>query len=282
MSINTRPMILALAALAAAPTLAPAGPSAHDLVIRVLDAYESRLADIETVTITQTMMGMESQLRMEKTVVDGHATLMTTGMSFQGRAMPMPEGAEKRSWATPFASQRALADHATLDGSETVNGHACHVVVVEDLGSVDFMQPPAMEQAGEVEMKSGRFLVDEKDLVIRRMELSGEMQDPEGAAQPITLTMTFDDYREVGGYLHPFHTTMSATGVMEAEGADMDPEEMAANLAQAKEQMATMPESMKGMMKAQIERLEAMLEGGGMTMEVIVSDVAVNEAASSQ
>ena len=277
MKTRTRPAILAILAVALAPALASAGSSAHDIVIRALDAHEARLAKVETVTITQSIMGMESVVVMEKEVVDGHAVLVPRRTTMRGMEMPIGEDGKDHAWAAPFGNQRELADLAKLEGEEKVDGHACHVLVVEDFGDLDFMQPPGPPQ-GDMDMRieRGRFLVGKDDLLMRRMEMSGQAKKPDGTMSPVTMTMTFADYRETNGYMHPYHTTMSMTGMMEASGNEMDADELAESLAEMKEQMASMPESMQGMIQSQIDRLEGMLEGGGMTMEIVVQSIEVS------
>ncbi len=65
------------------------------------------------------------------------------------------------------------------------------------------------------------------------------------------------------------------------EAADIDREELQAQLTEIRAQMASMPESqramMEGMVSAQIEQLEGMLGGeGAMEMTMTVKEIKVN------
>jgi len=265
-------LILGLATLAAAASPSMAS-SAKDLVNAALDAHEARLANVSTVRITQSMMGMEMTVELEKVTRDGRTTLVNRSTSLGGRQMPTGSGDE--SWATPFGGERAVADHAKLAGKEDVNGTSCHVIEVDDLSALDLAPPPGPPDQGEIVPESGTFYLGTDDQLLHRMTYHATAIGPDGSKSPVTMTMTFDDYRETKGYLHPWSITMVTEGVMNAMGEDVDREELEAGLAQLKSQMQSMPEAMRPTMQAQIDRLEGMLGDGGMEMEIVVTNVEV-------
>jgi len=94
------------------------------------------------------------------------------------------------------------------------------------------------------------------------------------------MEMSLEDYREAEGYLHPFVTRTVMEGMMEA--ADLDEAEIRAQLDQMRAQLENIPQAQRamveGMLGAQIERLEKMLEGdGAMEMTITVKDIKVNQ-----
>lgn len=258
-------------------TLAAAAPvwatSAKELVNDALDAHEARLANVSTVRITQSMMGMEMTVELEKVTKDGRTTLVNRSMKMGGREMPNGGGDE--SWSTPFGGERAVADHAKLAGKEDVNGTSCHVIEIDDLSALDIGPPPGPPDQGEIVPESGTFYLGTDDKLLHRMTYHATATGPDGSKSPVTMTMTFDDYRETRGYLHPWSITMVTEGVMNAMDEDIDREELEAGLAELKAQMQNMPEGMRPMLQTQIDRLEGMLGGGGMEMQIVVTKVEV-------
>ena len=86
------------------------------------------------------------------------------------------------------------------------------------------------------------------------------------------------NYREVGGYLHPFHTSISWQGLTDLGGGGMDPDALEEQLAEMEKRLDDMPVAQRDMMerilKPQIERLRDML--GGAPIEIVVTRLDVN------
>jgi hypothetical protein len=260
--------------LATVGLAAPAwATSAKDLVNEALDAHEARLANVQTVRIAQSMMGMEMTVELEKVTRDGHTTLVNRSTMVGGQKMPSGNGDE--SWASPFGGKRAVAEHAKLAGKEDVNGTSCHVIEVDDLAALDLAPPPGPPDQGEIVPERGIFYLGTDDKLLHRMIYHATATGPDGSKEPMTMTMTFDDYRETEGYLHPWSITMVTEGVMNAMDEDVDREELEQGLTELKAQMGSMPEGMRPMLQSQIDRLEGMLGGGGMEMQVTVTKVEV-------
>jgi hypothetical protein len=192
--------------------------------------------------------------------------------------MPVPQDAESGDWSNPF--QEGWAERARLVGEEEVDGRMTKVLIIDDFSELEL---PGLPGAGEgdedVEPKAIRFWMDDDDLLMRKMELEAEARAEDGSLSPVLISMVLEDYREVGGYIHPFVMRANTKGMMEA--ADVDPEEMRAQLAQLRQQLADMPEAQRamveGMLQGQIDMLEEMLGGEeGMEMTVTVTDLKVN------
>ncbi|MEZ5064967.1 MAG: hypothetical protein R3B81_09535 [bacterium] len=248
-----------LALLHATPALAA---DAQKIFEKALAEYEGRLASIQNVTIVQETMGMETTTRLEKKMVDGHPVLV---------AADGPEGVNPGSFYTKL---QQFAERAKLRGSEKVDGNACHVLTIDHLEDVSF----DAEGSEDFEPGSGTFYVDEKDYVLRRVEMTGTAK-MNGNARPVTMDMHLQDYRNVKGWLQPFQTTMKLAG----EGGQDSPEiaQMKEAMAQMKEELAKMPpeqrEMMEKMMASRMPNLEQMAEGDGLTVTVTVKEVRVNE-----
>lgn len=261
MSNRFHPVLTACALVAA--TVAPvSAETPQEIFESALARYEKRVASIETLTIVQDVMGMESTTRLRKEMVDGRPELVSDG---DGRAGDL--GSMYRNFGS-------LAENATLEGSEEIDGNACWAVHVTELGE---MSVPA-EGSDDFEAKDGTFYVDKKQLVVRRVLMNGvATSDGEGA--PVTMTLNMKDYREVDGWLHPFRTEVSVAGVGGAETAEMA--EMREGMAKMKEELAKMPadqrQMMEQMMKERMPDLEKMVESGNLQITVTVKEVRVNE-----
>ena len=127
--------------------------------------------------------------------------------------------------------------------------------------------------------KSFRYSMVEDGFLLRQVEMDGEALQDDGTFAPVHMTMFMEDYREVDGYVHPFVTRVITEGVLEA--ADVDREELQAQIAEMRAQMDNIPEGMRGMINSQIEQMEEMLGGdGAMEMTITVKELKVNAGGS--
>jgi hypothetical protein len=272
-----RAAVLALVVLAALPVVANA-QNAAEWMSRAMAAQAERLAGVENVTIVQDMMGMEMTMYMEKRDADGTPILIPVSVTMAGMTNPIPQDMAQADWSNPF--QQEWVDRTRLVGTEQLDGHTVRVFAIDDFSGLELPGvPQGAEGAKDFRPTSFRYSLDEKELVMRKVEMEGEALQEDGSRSPVRLTMFMEDYREVDGYLHPFVTRTTTEGVLEA--ADIDREELQAQLEGMRAQLDNMPEAQRamveGMLKPQIEQLEGMLGGGGaMEMTITVKNLEVN------
>jgi hypothetical protein len=265
---------LLLAFVSPPPLAAQTGP---DLMRRAAAAHEERLSGVENVTIVQDMMGMETTVYMERQEVGGTPTLVPVETRVSGMTVQVPE-MQNSQWSAAF--QDEWIERTRAEGTEVVDGRTLQVLVIDDFGELYRMRmtgPGAQEM--EVITRRIRYLLDPSDLVLRRMTMEGEVERADGRRVPFETDMHMDDYREIDGYLHPFVTRMRSSGMMAV--MDVDQEEMRAQLAQMRERWEGMPENQRGMMggmiREQMERMEAMLgDDGSVEMVTTVRELRVN------
>jgi len=272
-----RTMVLAVAVLAALPALVYA-QNAADLMRRAVAAQSERLAGVNNLTIVQDMMGMEMTMYMEKRDAGGTPVLIPVSVSVGGMTNPIPQDLAQADWSNPF--QEEWVERTRLVGTEQVDGRTLRVFLIDDFSGLELPElPGGAEGTAEFRPRSFQYSLDEEDLVMRKLEMEGDALQEDGSLSPVHMTMFMEDYREVDGYLHPFVTRVITEGVLEA--ANVDQEELGAQLEQMREQLANMPEAqramMEGMMGAQIEQMEAALGGeGGVEMTMTVKEIKLN------
>lgn len=263
LSLSVRSISLLVAGVLFGATTAFA-ESAQEIVTTALEKYEQRLANVQTVSITQNVMGIEVETNLAKETVDGHATLVPTG-----------DGAPGTDPGAFLAQMQEMAEAAKLIGKEKVGGVECWVLEMDDMKAFDAGPQPG---GGDFDARRGRFWIDRKDYLMRKMMMEGDATNG-GQTTPITMEMTLRDYRDTEGFLWPFSTDMVVRGI----GSGMSEEERAEAkkaLAEMEAQMAEMPESqrkmMESMMGGQKQKLEQMIESGEMKMTVQVTRLSVN------
>ena len=257
-----------LAALAVLAISAPAAAQdAKQVLQEAMEHYEQRMADVDNFTVVQDVMGYEMTNYFEKRIVDGHPVFVMKDMT----------GDEMEDMGMLYSQFMEIADHATIEGTETVDGKACYAVHVADMSVVDW-DPQMGEEDADFRPKSGTFYIDRDDSLLRKMVIDAEAER-EGRTVPVAMEMMLQDYREVDGFIHPFLTQMKISGF---EGG-MSEEEMAEareSLEEIKKQMEEMDAAqrkmMESMMKGQIERLEEMVESGEINFTIKVKELRVN------
>jgi hypothetical protein len=255
--------------------------SASDIMRRAVEAQEERLAGVENVTLVQEVMGMETSMYMEKRDMGGTSVLFPVSVSMGGMTQAVPQDAGQADWASPF--QEAWIERARLVGQEELDGRQVQVLTIDDFSGLELPSvPSSTEGSGSLRPISIRFWMDTDDYLTRKVSAELEGTGSDGEPTTVHMEMFLEDYREVDGYIHPFVTRTVMEGMMEA--ADLDRDEVRAQLDQMRAQLESMPEAqramMEGMMGSQIERLEGMLEGdGSMEMTITVKEIRVNSGA---
>ncbi len=259
---------MALAALAAAPVALPA-QSAQEVLETALERHEQRMEGVRDYTVVQEIMGFESTTYFERVERDGHVFFVPRQQAGSEAARRAPEN--------PYAALTEMAERATLEGTEQVDGEACHVVTVTDLEGTDFYESAG---AGE-QFRPDRatFLVDTDDYLIRGMRMEGTATT-DGQTRDFSLDARFRDYREVEGVVHPFRVEVSVEG-MGGQMSEADRRQARRSLEQMRQQMENMSDEQRQMMERmmgdQMERIEGMLASGAMDFTATVREIRVNQ-----
>jgi hypothetical protein len=264
-----------LISLAAASLLAPAPAltqSAEQILSTALTQHEARMRGIENYTLVQEVMGIETTVYFEREMVDGRPMYRSRVVSAGGQGVPVGGG-----WESPYEGFAEFASRARYQGTETVDGHRTHALVVEDFRGLP--GAPMPEDAQDFDIRQATLYLDASNHVLRRMVMEGTAT-VEGRARPITMQARFEDYREVDGLLHPFRTVMTTAGLAAPDVSAADMAEARRSLAQLERQMEGMPaaqrEMMERMIRPQMKQLENLLAGEGLEFAIEVREVRVN------
>jgi hypothetical protein len=258
--------------LALAPERAEA-QTAREILARALEANTNRLAAVENLTVRQDVMGMSFTTYMVKEMVDGYPVLRPREVG----DLDM----EDETWellGNPRELYGRSAEHWTLEGRGSVEGRATWRLSIEG-ADIPGMDDDLWEDDDAI-FEPGRMILelDQERLVPLRIEIEGLQGTETGGTIPMNVVMTFSDYREVRGYLHPFLTVMEM-----AMGEGADPAELAEareSWAEFQRQMEQMPPEQRRMMEEmmgdQIRMFEGMVSGDPVRSEIRVTELLVN------
>lgn len=238
---------------------------------------------------------MDPQAMMASGALSGAASAGMSMLAGQGmRALTGLMSGGDQELEDAFSVLRQLQGRARLEGTETVNGRESWVLVVVDPSGIEL-------GGGDFAPSSLTLYLDREELLPRGGVMAGEME-VQGERRPVTVQLTVDDYREVGGMLHPFRTEVAFEGLGPIMSEE-EREELRENLEEAREsmermreqreqmekQMAQLPPAQREMMEQQMEampamqeqalqQMEAMTEGGSFErMTMTVTELRVNE-----
>jgi len=261
-----------------------AAQSASDILDRALERYEQRAEGIDDYTVVQSMEGdltgmpgaADQNLMttyFEKTMVDGHPVFVTRNAALDSLAQMQGAGASR----SPAETLRLMKEHASLEGSDAVEGHACWELRVSDAAALARLQEVGGGSA--MKLQALGMCLDKEEYVPRRLTMNGEMSG-NGQTRPVTMTSIMSDYRDVQGLLHPFKTQVTMSGMASSSMSPEEREKTRTQLEEAKAKMAEMPEAQRAMMEkmmgGQLEKMEKMLADGALTLTFVVQDVKVN------
>lgn len=246
-----------------------------DIMDRMIQKYSNSLSGIETMMVVTKMEGLietdepDTTYYRKVTLQDGLQTMQEVSSS---RDTP---SADYHSFQQNYD---AIVDNSTYEGIETIDGRSAHVLLVDDIsalyqGAVSGMEETAVGQEGEA--MRGRLYIDANDYLLLRM--SFDMQFSEEYTG--TYDMNFKDYRDVNGMPYSFLAEMVIDGISEQFSAE-DLAEARRGIQDARQQI----ENSSGMQRRILERtlsgtinrLERMLEDGGMTMRLVTLSVETN------
>ena len=268
------PAIGLLVALCAPPASAQ---TASEIVDRMLEAYEESAESVENYTVVQDVMGFQSELYFEKEMQEGHPVFQLRNSSTDGFAADLDEDL---GYTDVYAAAPELKEHARYGGTEQMDGAEVHVLVIDDLAALGLAQTSAPEDT-EFHPRNGRIYVDAETWLPRRMEFVGDLDTGDRLVE-VTSTIDLQDYRDEDGLLLPYRTVVRMDGL----AAAIDPE-MRAELEELRRQLEELPAEQRAMVEemfaGRMEQMEALLDGedGGMTVEMNVLEVHVNEGPPS-
>jgi hypothetical protein len=283
--VTTLPHPASLLLACVLPSLPAALPlhaqSGADLVLQASALHVERLTGVENLTLTQEIMGIETVAYMEKREVDGMPTLVTVSMRAGGMAVPVDEGAAAMSVSGSVPAE--WAQRTRLVGRDQVDGRPVHVLSIDDFTGLTVPGPPAGESGGgDFHPSSMRFTLDTETLLMRSMDMVGELRREGAPPTPVEMHIEAGDYREVEGYWHPFRTRMVTRGAL--AGAGTDSAEMRAQVAEMRSRLEGMPPEQRAMVESmvlpQIERFEAML-GDDDSVEVVATVIGLRVNAGA-
>ena len=260
-------------------TLAPAAfaQSAGEVLHAALAQYEAEMADVRNYTITQDVFGNEVTTYAERRAGDG--PLAYTHYVVVNGTFEVSDSEGRTAADNPFVLFNRIADEARYVGTEEVGGVRAHVLAVDDFGDIarDLGAVPD-EAEGDFDIDKAMFYLGTDDQRLHKMTMTGTMTN-EGRTSPVQIETVMSDYRTIDGFTMPFHTAVTVQGI-EGQISDAEREDARRQLEEARRQMEQMPaaqrQMMERMMGGQLEKLEQMLGGEGFSMEMVVTDVAVN------
>lgn len=249
--------------------------NAADILDRMISEYSNSLSGIETMMVVTKMEGLietdepDTSYYRKAIMEDGTQTMQVVS---SGSDTP---GADYYNFKTNYD---AIVNNSSYEGTETIDGRTAHVLLIEDIsalyqGAVAGMDETPVKKEGEVQR--GRMYIDSNNHVLLRM--SFEMQfDQEYSG---SMDMNFKDYRTVDGMPYSFLSEMVIDGISDQFSAE-DLAEARKGLQEARQQIENSSgmqrRILEGALSGTINRLERMLEEGGMTMRVITLAVETN------
>lgn len=285
--------IAVLTGLGSGPAPAQA-QTASEILRTAMEHYQQRMEGIENYTLVQSMGGTESASYFQRVQTEeGHPVYRQTSSLDLSQEGPeesadsfLEEGGGEMATgvADPSALFDEIAPRATLQGTEAVTGHEAWVISIDDLSGIDFGATMGTEATGATSQTSFRpaslkLWLDKERYVTLRSSMTGTMEMQDEATE-VTFDARMDDYREVDGMLHPFHTEVSIEGMAGALTSDQQ-----AQLSEAQKQLQEQLENMSEAQRAMVEKMmedrmpdmEAMAGTGAMTFTMDVHELRVNE-----
>ena len=255
--------------------------SAAEIVSSYGRAHAGRLESVDNVLVVQSVMGMPSELYMEKSEAGGNANLEARLMRMAGGMIPIQPGSSDGAFfGDPSALLLEHSESAELRGTNLIDGVETSALVIENLTDLE-LNIPGLPGGEGMRVGSLRFFVDTEEWVIRRME-AYETAAVSGVAAGPTLSVTFGDFRSTDGFVHPFRIVVAASGIGSGISAQ-ELEQVRRSLAEMEARLETMPPEQRAAVEAimaeQMQNLLGMAGPASVTVEILVQEVRVNEGA---
>jgi hypothetical protein len=220
-------------------------------------------------------MGIEALAYFEKESVDGRPVFRLRSSSAGGLNI----GGGGGMGGELYELGDELSRRAVHEGVQSLEGRDVHVLMLDDVQDLGFDQE--VGPGSEFVPTSARVFVDAEFYVPVRLEFEGVLTDERGE-HPVTSLVDFSEYRDVGGMLFAYHTTLTIQGL----GAAIDPA-MRAEFERMQRELERMPPEqrrmLESMMAGQLEGFRAMMEdeSAPMQVEIRIVEVRVNEGPPS-
>ncbi len=268
-------LVLSILTLSLAAAAAVAQPSADRIAEEMVNKYEESLSQIETLSMTiQVNEGgliPDITTRYVKKVNENGTPYLDLE---NGNDMEMDFSA----LAGSVDQMVDLVRGAESITEERVNGIDTYKIYVNDSELLKTLDQSEMEmEEMEIVFDAATIWIEINSMNVRKIFME---QTVEGDKN-MNMEMSLDDYQVFSGYPVPMSMTMKIGG-MSSQFSSEEIAEAREAMREMEKQLSQMPEAQREaierQIKPQMEQFERMLESGeGMTMNISVTDVKVNE-----
>ena len=268
-------LVLSILALSLAAAAAVAQPSADRIAEEMVNKYEESLSQIETLSMTIQVN--------EGGLIPDMTTRYVKKINENGT--PYLDLENENDMEMDFSALAGSVDQMVelIRGAESIteerlNGTDTYKVYVNDSELLKTLDQSEMEmEEMEIVFDAATIWIEINSMNVRKIFME---QTVEGDKN-MNMEMSLDDYREFSGYPVPMAMTMKIGG-MSSQFSNEEIAEAREAMREMEEQLSQMPEAQREaierQIKPQMEQFEQMLESGeGMTMNIAVTDVKVNE-----
>jgi len=268
-------LVLSILALSLAAAAAVAQPSADRIAEEMVNKYEESLSQIETLSMTIQVN--------EGGLIPDMTTRYVKKINENGT--PYLDLENENDMEMDFSALAGSVDQmvelirgAESITEESVNGTDTYKVYVNDSELLKTLDQSEMEmEEMEIVFDAATIWIEINSMNVRKIFME---QTVEGDKN-MNMEMSLDDYREFSGYPVPMSMTMKIGG-MSSQFSSEEIAEAREAMREMEKQLSQMPEAQREaierQIKPQMEQFERMLESGeGMTMNISVTDVKVNE-----
>ena len=268
-------LVLSILALSLTATAAVAQPSADRIAEEMVNKYEESLSQIETLSMTIKVneggLIPDITTRYVKKVNENGTPYLDLE---NGNDMEMDFSA----LAGSVDQMVDLVRGAESITEERVNGIDTYKIYVNDSELLKLLDQGEMEmEEMEIVFDAATIWIEINSMNVRKIFME---QTVEGDKN-MNMEMSLDDYQVFSGYPVPMSMTMKIGG-MSSQFSSEEIAEAREAMREMEKQLSQMPEAQREaierQIKPQMEQFERMLESGeGMTMNISVTDVKVNE-----
>jgi len=268
-------LVLSILTLSLAAATAVAQPSADRIAEEMVNKYEESLSQIETLSMTIQMneggLIPDITTRYVKKVNENGTPYLDLE---NGNDMEMDFSA----LAGSVDQMVDLVRGAESITEERVNGIDTYKIYVNDSELLKSLDQGEMEmEEMEIVFDAATIWIEINSMNVRKIFME---QTVEGDKN-MNMEMSLDDYQVFSGYPVPMSMTMKIGG-MSSQFSSEEIAEAREAMREMEKQLSQMPEAQREaierQIKPQMEQFERMLESGeGMTMNISVTDVKVNE-----